>query len=256
MAIRLHHQVEGDGPWLAMSHGMACNLSAWDDQCEALRKSFRILRYDTRGHGRSGAPAGEYTMDDLAEDFRALLDALNIGKVAFLGLSMGGMIGLAFALKYPDRLAGLIAANCTSGYGPPYAAAWTQRIASVTADGMEAMVTPTLGRFFTEGFLRANSLGVRKTAEMIRRTPLQGFIGCCHALAAADMSARLPEIRVPTLLMAAEKDIAVTVETVRGMHEAIRGSKLAIISNAAHLSNVEQPNAFTNEALSFLKTTT
>ena len=150
--IEINYQIEGDGPVVTFSHSLACNLSMWDEQAQGLAGRFRVLRYDTRGHGQTEAPAGAYTLDQLAEDLKGLLDGLGIAETHFVGLSMGGMVGQVFALKHPSRVQSLALCDTTSRYPAGAAAVWEERIKTVGARGMEPLVAPTLERWFTAPF--------------------------------------------------------------------------------------------------------
>jgi len=246
--IDTNYTIEGEGPWLAMSHSLACNLSMWDEQAKSLARRFRVLRYDTRGHGESGAPLGPYSLEQLADDAKALFDALDIKRAHWVGLSMGGMIGQTFALKYPGVFQSMVLADTTSRRPPNAAQMWGERVASAREKGMDGVVDSTLGRWFTEPYRNARADVMDRIARDIRRTPVEGFAGCCEAIARVDVLERLPEIRCPTLVIVGEQDHGTPVEAARKIHEAISGSELVVIPSAAHLSNVEQAEAF-NRAL-------
>ena len=142
--ISIHYAIEGNGPWLAMSHSLGCDLHMWDRETAALAGRFRVLRFDTRGHGATDAPAAPYALDQLADDLQALLDALDVGRCHFMGLSMGGMIAMTHALKYPGRFDRLLLCNTSSRFGPDAAPIWQQRIETVRANGMEPIIAPTV----------------------------------------------------------------------------------------------------------------
>ena len=246
--ISINYTIEGEGPWLALSHSLACNLHMWDEEAKRLSKRYKVLRYDTRGHGESGAPAGAYTLDLLADDLHGLLRALGVQSTHFVGLSMGGMIGQTFALKYPGMLKSLALCDTTSRYPAEAAGLWAERIKTVQTQGMEPLVAPTLARWFTEPFRKARPELVEKVAAMIRTTPAAGYIGCCHAIPKIDLTARLKEIRCPAVVIVGKDDPGTPVAMAEEIHQALPGSKLVIIPSAAHLSNLEQPDAF-NQAL-------
>src|SRR5882724_2436203 len=150
--IEINYVIEGDGPVVTMSHSLACNLSMWDEQVRALRERYRVLRFDTRGHGQTSAPSGAYSLDQLANDLLALLKGLGIERTHYVGLSMGGMIGQVFALAHPAMIESLVLCDTTSRYPAAAAAVWEERIRTVEAQGMTPMVEPTLGRWFTAPF--------------------------------------------------------------------------------------------------------
>ena len=169
--IELNYEVEGNGPWLTMSHSLACNISMWDPQMPVLTKKFKVLRFDTRGHGQSSAPAGEYTLDQLADDVKGLLDALNIKQTHWAGLSMGGMIGQAFALKYPGVFLSMVLADTTSRRPPDAAKMWGERVQSAQTKGMDSLVDSTLARWFTEPYRNSHKDVMAKIGDDIRKTP-------------------------------------------------------------------------------------
>jgi 3-oxoadipate enol-lactonase len=247
--IQTNYEIHGDkGPWVVLSHSLACNLRMWDAQIEMLKTAHRVLAYDTRGHGASDAPAGAYTFDMLVEDLRALLDAAGVRDPHFVGLSMGGMIGMSFALKFPGRLRSLVLCDTTSRMPPEAGAIWEQRIRTAAEHGMGPLVEPTTARWFTEPFRRSGTAAVERVAGMIRATPTAGYIGCCHAIPSIDVTDRLGALRIPVQVVVGEQDVGTPVAMSKAIHEAIPGSELVVIPQASHLSNVEQPEAF-NQAL-------
>lgn len=247
--ISINYSVEGDGPWLAFSHSLACNLHSWDEEARRLSKHFKVLRFDTRGHGASSAPAGPYTLDLLVDDLYGLLQALEVGSTHFVGLSMGGMIGQAFALRYPGILKSLVLCDTSSRFDLDI----RERIATVEAHGMEPMVAPTLSRFFSDEFRKASPDVVENVAAMIRSTPVPGYSGCCQAISKIDLTSRLKEIRCPALVVVGKDDMATPLAMAEEIHRALPGSELAILPAAAHLSNLEQPDAFNQALVGFLR---
>jgi len=247
--IDLHYTVTGSGPWVVMSHSLACDLRMWDAQVAMLSKSYRVLCFDTRGHGQSDAPEGEYTLEQLADDARGLLQAMGIASCHWVGLSMGGMIGQVFALRHPAMVKSLVLADTTSRYPPEAKALWDSRIATADARGMEPLIEGTLARWFTAAFLAAHPEVCEPVAEMIRNTPVPGYIGCCHAIPRINVTERLKEITCPAMVIVGEQDFGTPVAMAQEIHGALPGSELVIIPSAAHLSNLEQPEAF-NKALS------
>ena len=246
--IDINYIVEGDGPWLTLSHSLACNLHMWDEEAKRLSKRYKVLRYDTRGHGQSSAPAGAYTLELLADDLHGLLRALGVRSTHFIGLSMGGMIGQTYALKYPGVFTSLALCDTSSRYPAEAAGLWTERIKTVETQGMEPLVAPTLERWFTAPFRNARPEVVEKVAAMIRTTPAPGYVGCSHAIPKINLTARLKEIRCPSVVIVGKDDPGTPVAMAEEIHQALPGSTLVIIPSAAHLSNLEQPDAF-NQAL-------
>lgn len=250
--IDIHYEIEGSGPWLTMSHSLACNLHMWDPQMPVLTKKFRVLRYDTRGHGQSSAPSGEYTLEQLADDVKGLLDALKIGQTHWAGLSMGGMIGQTFALKYPGVFQSMVLADTTSRRPPDAARMWAERIQNAQAKGMDALVESTLARWFTEPYRKTHPDVMKRIGDGIRATPVAGFVGCCHAISKIDLTDRLKTLQCPTLVMVGEQDHGTPVEAARAIHQNLPGSELKILASAAHLSNIEQAEAFNQAMIGFL----
>ena len=250
--IDINYEIEGEGPVVTFSHSLACNLSMWDEQVRALRGRYRVLRYDTRGHGQTGAPAGAYTLDQLADDLKGLLDGLGIAATHFVGLSMGGMIGQIFALKHPAMVQSLVLCDTTSRYPQGAAAVWEERIKTVGAKGMEPMVVPTLERWFTAPFRARRKDLMDKVGGMIRSTPAAGYVGCCHALPKINVTERLRDVRCPALVIVGEEDPGTPVDMARDIQAALPVAELAVLCRASHLSNVEQPGEFNRVLGGFL----
>ena len=250
--IELNCVIEGDGPWLTMSHSLACNLSMWDPQMAELKKHYKVLRFDTRGHGASSAPPGPYTLEQMADDVHGLFAALGIRQTHWAGLSMGGMIGETYALKYPGVFRSMVLADTTSRRPPNAAQMWGDRIPMAKEQGMDALVESTLGRWFTEPFRKAHPEVMARIGNDIRNTPVEGFAGCCDAIAKIDVLDRLKEIDCPAFVIVGDQDHGTPPEMARQIHANLRGSELLIIESAAHLSNVEQAQTFTRVMTDFL----
>ena len=251
--IDVHYRVEGEGPWVTLSHSLACNLDMWEEQARILARNHKVLRYDTRGHGQSSAPPGAYTLEELADDAKALLDALDIKRTHWVGLSMGGMIGQMFALRYPGVLQSMVLADTTSRRAPDAAKLWGERIRIAREQGMGPLVETTLARWFTEPYRKSHKEVVGHIAHGISATPVLGYIGCCEAIAKIDVTDRLHEIKCPTLVIVGEQDQGTPPAMARQIHENLPGSELQIIPAAAHLSNIEQSQVFTEAVLGFLE---
>jgi len=252
--ISVQYTIEGpaDAPALVLSHSLAAHSAMWDPQMPELTRRWRVVRYDTRGHGGTDAPAARYTLEQLADDALALLDALGIRRAHWLGLSMGGMIGQTLALKAQDRLASLILADTSSRVPPEARPTWEERIRTAESKGMEPIVEPTIGRWFTAPFIERRKDVVDRVRAMIRGTNPQGYAGCCHAISALNLTDRLGGIALPTLVLVGEEDQGTPVAAARTIHQGIKGSELVIIPSASHLSNVEQPEVFTKAVTGFL----
>jgi 3-oxoadipate enol-lactonase len=252
--VSINYTLEGpvSAPVVTLSHSLATNLSMWDPQIPALAPRYRVLRYDTRGHGGTDAPEGPYSLEQLAEDVRALLHALGIARTHFIGLSLGGFIGQILALKYPQMLHGLVLCDTSSRVPPEARPTWDERIKVTRTQGMEPHVEPTIGRWFTAPFWEKRPDVVEPVRAMIRATSPRGYIGCCRAIAALDLTDRLHAITAPTLIIVGEDDPGTPVAASRTIHEKIRGSELVILKSASHLSNMEQPEAFNRAVTTFL----
>jgi 3-oxoadipate enol-lactonase len=250
--IRIHYEVEGSGPWVVLSHSLACSGRMWDEQVEALKTRYTVLRFDTRGHGASDAPAGAYTLEQMADDLHGLLAAAGGQRPHFVGLSMGGMIGMSYALAHPGAFRSLVLCDTTSRIPPEAQPVWADRIATAQQTGMEPLVEPTLKRWFTEPFLAQRGPVIDRVAQMIRSTPPVGYAGCCQAIARLDLTDRLRAIHCPVQVIVGEQDVGTPVAMSRAIHAAIPGSELVILPQASHLSNLEQPAAFNAALLDFL----
>lgn len=237
-----------DAPVVTLSHSLASSLEMWEPQVPVLTKCYRVLRYDTRGHGGSEVPPGPYTLETLADDVVGLLRALDIKKTHFVGLSMGGMIGQALALRQPEMLLSLVLADTTSRMPPEAQPLWDARIEAAQNQGMAALADGTIARWFTPPFVARAPEVVDRIRMVIRTTAPQGFVGCAEAIRRLDFSERLSEIRLPTLVIVGEQDLGTPLAASEFMHRAIPGSRLVVLPAAAHLSNIEQAERF-NEAL-------
>ncbi|MSQ59659.1 MAG: alpha/beta fold hydrolase [Betaproteobacteria bacterium] len=247
--IQISYEMEGKGPWLVFSHSLACTAAMWDEQVEAFKDRYTCVRFDTRGHGKSDVPSGGYTLEQMADDLHGLLTGLKITRPHFVGLSMGGMIGMTYALKYPGVLRSLVLCDTTSRVPAEAKPLWADRIKTATQGGMEPLLESTLKRWFTDGYLAQPSPVLEKVRRMILGTPALGYAGCCHAIPRIDTTDRLREIKAPIQIIVGDQDAGTPVAMSRAMHEAAPGSELVIIPSASHLSNLEQPEAF-NKALS------
>jgi 3-oxoadipate enol-lactonase len=252
--ISMSYTLDGPAgaPVVTLSHSLATDLSMWDPQMTALTARYRVLRYDTRGHGGTDAPATAYTLSQLAEDARALLAALGIARTHWVGLSMGGMIGQTLALASPALFQSLSLCDTSSRIPPEARPLWQERIKTAQTQGMEPLVEPTIGRWFTAPFRERRKDVVDLVRVMIRRTPPVGYAGCCHAIAPLDLTDRLPGIKTPTVIIVGEDDQGTPVAASQAIQAKIAGSELQILKSAAHLSNMEQPEAFTAALTSFL----
>lgn len=254
-AHNYHCHIEGPttAPAVVLSHSLATNFNMWAPQVGALSPGYRIVRYDTLGHGGTDAPPGPYSLGRLTDDTLALLDALEIERAHFVGLSMGGMIGQALALKAPERLTSLVLCDTTSRIPPEARPVYDERIRTAETQGMEPLVEPTLARWFTPSFRARRTDMVANIGAMIRATPPAGYVGCSHAIAALNLTDQIKAIRLPTLILVGADDPGTPVADSRVIHEQISGSKLEVILSAAHLSNIEQAAEFNRLLTGFLR---
>ncbi len=252
--VNLHYCIDGpqNAPWVTLSNSLATTHQMWEPQMEALTKNYRVLRYDKRGHGESEATPGPYSFELLADDVFALLEALQITHTHFVGLSMGGMTGMTMALKKPGVLRTLVLCDTASQdpLGDPKL--WQQRIDAVNVGGMVPMVEMTVARFLTADTIMSQPTVADAVRQMVRATSTVGYSGCCQALSKLALSDRISAITLPTLVVVGAEDPATNVGMAKGIQERIAGSELVIIERAAHLSNMDQPAAFSAAVLGFL----
>ena len=253
--IQMYYELSGKkkAPVVILSHSLGCSLSMWDPQMNALEQHFQVLRYDIRGHGRSETTPGPYTPELLAKDAIALLDALGIDKVHWVGLSMGGMIGQAVALNHSDRLKSLVLCDTTGVMPPEVQPLWQERIDAVRGKGVESQLEPTMERYFTPSFIKSNPPIFGAIRKQFLATPAEGYLGCVEAIRRLNFIDRLSKIKIPTLIMVGEDDPGTPVSASQAIHQRISNSKLVILQSARHLPNVEQPDAFNTNLLTFLK---
>jgi 3-oxoadipate enol-lactonase len=250
--ITINYRIDGreNAPWLVFSNSLMTDMAMWDDQSAALQKDFRILRYDHRGHGGTDAPVGRYDFTTLVADVVALYDELRISRAHFVGLSMGGMTAMGLAQQHPDRVDRLVVCDCTGASTPAGAQQWEERIAVAQRDGMEALVEPTVSRWFSPDYVAKNPPPLDKVRNMIRTTPVNGFVGCAAALSNFDFRPGLGSIKAPTLFMCGTKDVALS--GLKQLHASVAGSQLFEVEGAGHISNIEQPEPFTAALQRFL----
>jgi 3-oxoadipate enol-lactonase len=237
---------------VVLSHAIGCDLTMWDGLANQLSAECRVVAYDHRGHGSSEAPPGAYSMADLADDAAALLRELDTGPVVWIGLSMGGMVGQELALRHPSLVRALVLANTTSGYPEAAREAWQQRIATVQAQGIEAIADAVMGRYFHDEFRTTQAARVARFRRRVVSTDVVGYAGCCNAVGTVDTTARLGAIKAPTLVIAGELDQGTPVEMSRTLADGIAGARLEVLAQASHLSAIEQPAAFATAVASFI----
>lgn len=253
--IQINYELSGKkgAPVVALSHSLACSLVMWNPQMDALNPHFQVLRYDLRGHGNSDVTPAPYTLELLAEDVIKLLDALDIDRVHFVGLSVGGMIGQSLALNHAKRLRSLALCDTASTVPQEAQPIWQERIERTRTKGMKSQVDETMERWVTPAFLKKNPPMVGLIRKQILATPVTGYLGCAEAIRKLNYLNRLSEIKLPILIMVGEDDPGTPVSASQAIHERIPDSKLVILPSARHLCNVEQEEAFNAALLGFLK---
>jgi len=244
-AVEVHAEVEGpdDAPVLLLSNSLGADLSMWNPQVPALAERFRVVRYDTRGHGRSPSVPGDATIDDLTDDVVALLDRLGVQQAHVAGVSIGGMTGLRLAVREPQRVLTL-AALCSSAH-TGNAASWADRARTVRAEGTAAIAEPVVARWLTPAHAAAHPGLVARLQAMVAAADDEGYAGCCAAIAAMDQRGDLHRISAPTLVVSGAEDQAVPPEHQQLITDLVPGARLLSLSPAAHLANLEQPDAVT-----------
>jgi 3-oxoadipate enol-lactonase len=241
-----------DAPVVVLSNSLGATYQMWNPQVAALEERFRVVRYNTRGHGGSPVPDGPYSIDDLADDLVALLDRLGVGRAHLVGLSLGGMTALRVAARDSERVDRL-AVLCTGAQLPP-ASGWTDRATTVRSGGSGAVATAVVERWFTAKYLSAHP-EVRQAAEaMVTATPAQGYAACCEAIAALDLRDELASITAPTLAIAGADDPATPPPKLEEIATGVKNGKLLVVARAAHLANAEQPGIITPALIEHLET--
>jgi len=244
--IATNYRVSGGGErWVTFVTGIANDLTLWDVQAAALEGDFQVLCYDLRGHGGSEAPAGEYTIEMLANDLRDLLDSLSVRNTYLVGLGLGGAIAQAFAVEHPDRLLGLMPCCCRARMVPEFAAMWHKLRETVQQKGLEPIVEPTVQRWFSEDFKAANPEVLEKVRAMIRGTTREGYLGVTAAFLGLNVEDKLSRIGIPTLYVSgAEDKLGGPPDLMKSLSEKVKGARHVSVPNAAHIANIQNPAGF------------
>jgi 3-oxoadipate enol-lactonase len=248
----LHVEIEGreDAPVLMLSNSLGTDLHMWDDQTAEFGKHFRLIRYDRRGHGRSGVPKGPYSMERFGRDVLSVLNTLGVKKTNWCGLSMGGMVGQWLGANAPDRVEKLVLANTNYYYADK--SPWSDRIKFVREKGLATLVDTNMQRWFTENFRSRASEPIARMKAMFVATDPAGYIACCEAIRDMDFRLTNSKITAPTLVIVGRHDAATPPSAGEAIVQQVKGAKLVSL-DAAHISNVEQPKAFTDAVLNFLR---
>ena len=244
-------EIEGrDGaPVLMLSNSLGTNLHMWDEQAREFAKHFRLVRYDRRGHGKSGVPKGPYHMEMLGRDVIAILDALKIEKANWCGLSMGGMVGQWLGANAPGRFDKMVFSNCTDYYADKQP--WNDRIKLIQEKGLGAIVSGNMERWFTKGFRDSHPKVMEDFTRDFLATKLEGYVACGAAVRDMDHRELLPKIKPKIMIIAGRHDPATTLAMGESMRERIPGAQLTVL-DAAHISNVETGKAYTDAVMKFL----
>ncbi|HEY6302985.1 MAG TPA: 3-oxoadipate enol-lactonase [Terriglobales bacterium] len=248
--LRTHYALTGDKePVLLFSNSLGTDFSMWDLQVAEPQQRFRILRYDTRGHGQSSVTSADYTIEQLGRDVLGLLDSLGLDRVHFCGLSMGGMVGMWLGIHAPNRLRRLVLSNTAARIGTKEI--WNARITTVRKDGMKSVAAAVIERWFTPEFRASSAEKVARAQHMLENSPPEGYAACCAAIRDMDQRESVAQIKAPTLVIYGASDPVTPASDAQFLTAQVRGS-VAVELPAAHLSNVEQADAFTAAVSNFL----
>ena len=251
-APQLHVTVQGEGPPVVMSHALGLDVHMWDALAARLAKTMTVLRYEHRGHGESARPPGPYAMEDLVDDAARLIREWGRGPVAWIGLSMGGMVGQGLAIRYPELLGRLVLANTTSRYPEAAAATWAARMAAVEQGGMAAVADAVVERYLGVDHRAAHPAEAAALRAKLLRCDPAGYVACCRAVAGVDWLDRLHEVKAPTLVIAGGRDAGATPEMAQAIADRIPGAALTVFDEASHLSVAEFPDRFHDTVVAFL----
>lgn len=250
--IKIAYQIDGPehGPVVIMSNSLMSSLAMWDSTIEALTDRYRVIRYDTRGHGASEITKGPYSIAVLAADLLGLMDSLGIDKAHLVGLSMGGMICQYIGANHPERALSL--SLCDTASEMPPRSLWEERFAIARKDGIAGLVDGTIKRWFLPDFIQSEPQQIEIVRNMILATPLEGYLGCASAVRDMAQSTMLLKIKAPTMVLLGKQDPACTIDQATVLHRLIAHSSIVAIDQAAHLSNIEKPKEFNRALRSFL----
>lgn len=254
--ISINYRIDGneDAPWVTLTTGIANDLTLWDSQVPALAEDFRILRFDTRGHGDSSATEGPYTLDLLVDDIGALWNGLGIAKSHLVGIGLGGVVAANLALAHPDRLIGVVLCACRATLTPEYAEIWPPLIERVLAGGIDSVVEPTTQRWFTEDFKATNADALDASRSMIGRTSLPGYLGCIGALLTLGYADDLHRLSVPTLFLSGGEDrLGGPSEVMQAMADLAPDARHEVVPGAGHIVNMGNPEGFNRALGRFLR---
>lgn len=244
---------QASGPAILLSNSLGATLDMWGPQRELLGQHFRVIGYDTRGHGQSGTRPGDYSFDDLTGDALAVLDHFGVERADFIGLSLGGMTGLGLGLDHGDRIGRIVCACARADAPPPFANSWDDRIAAIQQGGMAAIWPGTLERWLTPDFVNRSPDIVESLAKDFTQTTVPGYIGCARALQTLDYKRRLPQMKRPVLYLSGADDLGAPSAEMHEMYVATPGAEHRDIPDCAHIANLNQPQAFNRALTEFLE---
>jgi len=250
---KLYYRIDGAAnsaaPWLVLSNSLGSDVSMWSPQVVAFSKHFRVLRYDTRGHGRSDVPPGPYTIEQLTQDVIGLMDHVGIERAHFAGVSMGGLTGVGLGARFANRIDRLVLCNTAAKIGTPEV--WEPRAARTRAEGLLPLAEAVLARWYTPQFMERNPLVIAQARDVLVHTEGEGYAANCDAINATDLRGEARSIKAPTLVISGTHDLAATPAQGRELAESVQGGRYVEL-DAAHISNVELPDLFTRTVTEFL----
>jgi 3-oxoadipate enol-lactonase len=250
---RIAYSVSGNaqGTPLILSNSLATDARMWEKVLPDLQSRFRVITYDTRGHGQSVCAAGQPTLSDLAHDLTAVLDAVGVPKALLAGVSLGGMTGMTLALEQPERLLGLMACNCRARINAEGIAGWDQRVALFSSQGIEALVPATLERWFAPDVRANDTVLMQRMSEIIRATTLPGYVSCVNAIKGMAMHDRLHGITLPVLYLAGAQDGGAPASEMQAMANEVKGSQYQLLDPCGHISPMQCPQEFVRALTGF-----
>jgi 3-oxoadipate enol-lactonase len=253
--VTIRYDIEGpiNAPVVTLSHSLAANLHLWDAQAASLRDRYRVLRYDVRGHGGSSVPPAPYTLEQMADDLHGLMQVLGIAETHLVGISMGGLIGMTMALRFPRAIRSLVLADTTACYGRERKPEWDDRIRVAQSKGVAALLDRTMEAWFTAAFRAEQPDVVAHVRAMLAPTDPVGYVGAIQAIGYGDLRESIRAISCPTLILVGEEDRGTDITMARTLHERIAASELHVIPGAAHCSCVEAAAEFNRALLEFLQ---
>ncbi|WP_116130960.1 3-oxoadipate enol-lactonase [Tropicimonas sp. IMCC34043] len=249
--VALHWRQDGDptGPAVVFANALGTDLRIWDRVIHRLPDRYRLIRYDMRGHGLSDCPAPPYSMGALVHDAERLIEALDVSDCVFVGLSIGGLVAQGLAIKRLDLVRAMVLSNTAAKIGT--AQIWQQRIATLRESGIEAIADATMEKWFTAGYRATPEVSLWR--NMLTRTPLEGYIGCCHAISGTDFYTPLSGLTLPTLAIAGSDDGSTPADLVRETAALVKGSEFHLIRGAGHMPGIEQPRNYAERLVTFLE---